>query len=1110
LPRYQAEDGVTGGTVVSGSVHHVQSSFAGNPSTESFTTPNPGAGTWQVSARYGGDTTETTGYDVALYLKVDADFAIDESVVQRASYSAVTVGCSFLEGEAEDCPAVAFYTANAVNLASDLTLDGTESLGWYISIDNPAVAPSYGAVDWVQFDLLEAPPTGPPEDTEGRCANLEFTLPEGETEHAVQWIAGASGTVNSNVIGSPPATSLQVLHGADLGTAVEVAAGSPTATPFEAVEDDTYWFVVTSDAGATVFLNFGSPAVYGFSDSDSAATTATVTVTGTTVKETQEAADAASAAVTLEGWGATDAKTLTPQAEVSAQGANGDIWHLATVLNGTVEDEQTYTHDGVSSTFKFVDFADLTVADGDIVAFKMWRETGEVTDEATAVGLIRQVVYLSHDDTDCFPGTTCPDDSLTGDPVAEDPCARNEVPTDPCAADPTADISDPAPTCPEGPGGTDGPGGGSGIDPCTGLPYVDEPVENDPDAEPPTCNGGGPGGSGGSGSSRLSVTITDPVADQALDPSTDSPYRLKATATVLSGDDDISTVQFLLGDRYLIGEAVTADPYTYDWDFTEMAPGTYQMWARATSTTGAVTTSPWVQVEIVDTEDPLVTITAPIAASTINGAFVLAATVTDNGTIATVTYNIDGGSELPLGGPPYLAVINDDDALAEDAHTITVTATDTYGNAGTATVAFNIGDGVLDPITPTAMGTLFPVMRVRVDELSAPAQAWESAGASTDITQHVRSFSRSFGASNERDQPNTGTCQITLRGPLDLDSNDLPARKLRVEYLDADDEWQIWFDGFLEQPTETDPSVRHTQMELFAVSYQFALAQASLLITRPRETTGARIDALLNEIAWAGGRDIDPGVYTVQSLIAPADGTQQTPIETLNHAQTMAETELGRFYVTPDGTAVYEDRDHRASATRSVVPQAVFGLAGYDSGELPYLRSSLSKVSDLGAVFNRVHLQRANGELRTFTDNDSVDRYWPRAYGENPAEPLTTNRQVDQLGQQILARYKDPHPLIGSITVAPTINTQALWPVVLGMRISDRVTVHHRPAGAAVTRYSCIVEGMTDTVDVDRKSWRQTLTLSQPHPQPVMAEAEMDEGAGSVLGEGVLGELVPG
>jgi hypothetical protein len=1057
LPRYQAEDGATGGSVVAGAVRHVQSSFAGVPSSESFTTPNPGAGTWQVSARYGGDTTETTGYDVALYLKVDADFAIDESVVQRASYSVDTVGCSFLEGEAEDCPAVAFYTANAENLG-ELVLDGTESLGWYISSDNPAVAPSYGAVDWVQFDLLDAPPVGPPEDTEGRCANLEFTLPEGETEHAVQWIAGASGTVNSNVIGSPPATSLQVLHGADLGTAVEVAAGSPTATPFEAVEDDTYWFVVTSDAGATVFLNFGSPAVYGFSDSDSASTAATVSVTNGIVRETWEAVDADSAHITLEGWGATDAKTLTPQAEVSAEGVNGDIWHMATVLNGAVEDEQTYTHDG-AATFKFVDFADLTVADGDIVAFKMWRESGEVTDVATAVGLIRQVVYLSHDDTDCFPGTTCPDDSLTGDPVAEDPCARNEVPTDPCAPDPTADISDPAPTCPEGPG--DGGGGGSGIDPCTGLPYVDEPVENDPDAEPPTCNGGGPGGSGGSGSSRLSVTITDPVADQALDPSTDS-------------------------------------------------PGTYQMWARATSTTGAVTTSPWVQVEIVDTEDPLVTITAPIAASTINGAFVLAATVTDNGTISTVTYNIDGGSELPLGGPPYLAVINDDDALSEDAHTITVTATDTYGNAGTATVAFNIGDGVLDPITPTAMGTLFPVMRVRVDELSAPAQAWESAGASTDITAHVRSFSRSFGASNERDQPNTGTCQLTLRGPLDLDSNDLPARKLRVEYLDADDEWQIWFDGFLEQPTETDPSVRHTQMELSAVSYQFALAQASLLITRPRETTGARIDALLNEIAWAGGRDIDPGVYTVQSLIAPADGTQQTPIETLNHAQTMAETELGRFYVTPDGTAVYEDRDHRASATRSVVPQAVFGLAGYDSGELPYLRSSLSKVSDLGAVFNRVHLQRANGELRTFTDNDSVDRYWPRAYGENPAEPLTTNRQVDQLGQQILARYKDPHPLIGTITVAPTINTQALWPVVLDMRISDRVTVHHRPAGATVTRYSCIVEGMTDTVDVDRKSWRQTLTLSQPHPQPVMAEAELDEGAGSVLGEGVLGELVPG
>lgn len=109
-------------------------------------------------------------------------------------------------------------------------------------------------------------------NTEGACVTKQGTVNPGPGERAiVEWVALSDGTVNSSVIGSFATAALQVLHGPDLATAVEVASGSPSATPFEAVNGDTYWFVITdpTEAGGGYSLNFGSPAVYAYSDFES-------------------------------------------------------------------------------------------------------------------------------------------------------------------------------------------------------------------------------------------------------------------------------------------------------------------------------------------------------------------------------------------------------------------------------------------------------------------------------------------------------------------------------------------------------------------------------------------------------------------------------------------------------------------------------------------------------------------------------------------------------------------------------------------------------------------------------------------------------------------------
>ncbi len=104
-------------------------------------------------------------------------------------------------------------------------------------------------------------------------------------------------------------------------------------------------------------------------------------------------------------------------------------------------------------------------------------------------------------------------------------------------------------------------------------------------------------------------------------------------------------------------------------------------------------------------------------------------------------------------------------------------------------------------------------------------------------------------------------------------------------------------------------------------------------------------------------------------------------------------------------------------------------------------------------------------------------RYGPRTLTETP-QILLDLEATDRANYQ-LSQYKDPKQRLSQITLDPASNP-ALWPVVLGTRIGDRLTVKRRPFGAPLITLDVFVEAISHDVDfrVGQAHWRTTYLLS--------------------------------
>jgi len=204
---------------------------------------------------------------------------------------------------------------------------------------------------------------------------------------------------------------------------------------------------------------------------------------------------------------------------------------------------------------------------------------------------------------------------------------------------------------------------------------------------------------GGAGTARaadpLSVTVTAPPSFTfATNPSV-------VTANVAGGTAPYTGVQL-----YVNGLAsgppqsgAAAGAYTFSWDISAVADGTYSITVGATDSAAATVMSPAIQLTV-DRTPPLTSITKPSGSGHFQDSLAVEANASDAFGIASVQFLIDGqpsGAAVTAptapGGFTYAATL-DIASLSPGTHSLTDAATDNAGNTTrSAPVAFAAGPG---------------------------------------------------------------------------------------------------------------------------------------------------------------------------------------------------------------------------------------------------------------------------------------------------------------------------------------------------------------------------------------------------------------------------------
>lgn len=187
------------------------------------------------------------------------------------------------------------------------------------------------------------------------------------------------------------------------------------------------------------------------------------------------------------------------------------------------------------------------------------------------------------------------------------------------------------------------------------------------------------------------VAITSPLTSSQL------PVNAPVTVTANASDPDgnIASVQFFVGTTS-IGSDFT---YPYSTTWTPSSLGTYTLTAKASDNSGNTVTSSSVVISVTDSSAglPSVAITAPTNGSsfTVGSVQTIAATATDDGSIASVQFYVNG--QL-FGAPdtsfPYRATWT---PSAIGSYTLLARATDNGGNQSVST-----------PVTVTITGGSAP------------------------------------------------------------------------------------------------------------------------------------------------------------------------------------------------------------------------------------------------------------------------------------------------------------------------------------------------------------------------------------------------------------------
>jgi hypothetical protein len=343
----------------------------------------------------------------------------------------------------------------------------------------------------------------------------------------------------------------------------------------------------------------------------------------------------------------------------------------------------------------------------------------------------------------------------------------------------------------------------------------------------------------------------------------------------------------------------------------------------------------------------------------------------------------------------------------------------------------------------------------------------------TDVSAYARGMVIKWGRTHELDTMSASTLSITLDnsdGRFDPTyatgayyPNVKPMKQIRVRATHNAVTYDL-FRGFVESWPMVWPAMKDSVVTVDATD-GFKLLNLNYQSTaRPEEKTGVRIGALLDDVLWPSSwRTLATGEVACQA------SESSTTESVLGLCHLVANTETGLFFVDGSGKAVFQDRNHRYN-------QTVAATFGDDGAELRY--ANLVLDYDDTQIWNRIEINRQGGEAAIEEDSDSQTTYGKRTLKKHDLLNGSDNVNLG-LARILLYRYKDPQVRAKSLVVTPRRDPANLWPVVLGLGVSDLLVVKRRPPAGNIISENVHVEGVTHSIDAASKQWVTTISLSK-------------------------------
>jgi hypothetical protein len=320
-----------------------------------------------------------------------------------------------------------------------------------------------------------------------------------------------------------------------------------------------------------------------------------------------------------------------------------------------------------------------------------------------------------------------------------------------------------------------------------------------------------------------------------------------------------------------------------------------------------------------------------------------------------------------------------------------------------------------------------------------------------DISADLISFQTSRGRQTATSTFDTGTCTILLDNTLGKYGPTYTQTPYATQIQPM--VWmRLWstitatpiiFEGYVEGYT-IQTSGTGTEVVLVTLADAFKILN---LFQFTGGNSSGTTDQRIQEIEIAAGFSSlghsDTGLTTVPAILAPQN------LNGLQHCQDCADTEDGQFYIgmnTPvvgNSGFVFENRYHRANATRSTTSQATFsddgtGTIDYEDGqEFPY---------DDSEIWTTAIVTDGNEDTFAYTDPTSAGQYLNRTQTiqiltTTPNEGYDRAAWIVQSSNGQLDQVRIDQMVTDPVFAATAAGSTSLWTTMLSLDISDRVTI---------------------------------------------------------------------